>query len=633
MYAHTCFNNKSQFGYSNTQLKSGICKYFRRGENEKLRWCIFELAEFINCKTGEGSKSIISNLISRLKILIMEDLSITSVDVACYCIERLNEYEKDRTNLHPLFLFWKAITMGQKSRICSYVNNWWRFNSNEYDTSNIKLDKILKYKKKEDSDELLILGELLIKSIESKDEMIIDIFNKLYSFKGKCGRRMNRRDGVYLYWEVLKSYFNSTQQQVIYNFALEMFKRNSLKERPYFGIWLGIMLWKTDELDFKKTLDIENLPISVENYHNNHKLQLDDYVINDFHVNRKFGLTKFAKEGAYVKDEDLTLLGSKAKLYKEFYISQKENTNNHSKNTSFNDKSTDKSSDNSSDKFTDKSSDKSSDKSTDKSSDKSIDINSVYISKKELSSYEKRLEFIDFNEFTVKKVIQEGVCGLKVCCVHVVYKGQYYILKEMRESFNYGRDYMFLDCIKHLFNIRPIGMKRIISNQKLFRKDLSIHSFVNNWKFGEERCIYCMMNYFPNIGDLGKVQKSDNILINKKIVKELYKIRIFDGLFRSSDNILRNILVGKDKTTLLSIDEGDIFGKRKQIFNKSDWCKKEKNKYQDIILDILNEMVENIDEKTSYIKKHMKIFGFLHYYNEFYTRFTNLHDIVLKELN
>ena len=600
MFAYTCFNNISKYGYTNTQLKSGICKYFRRDEHEKLKWCIFELAEFVNCTQGNGSKSIISNLISRLKILIMEDLSITSIDVACFCIERLNEYEKDRTNLHPLFLFWKAISMGKKSRTCSYVNNWWRFNSNEYDTSTIKLHKILKYKKEEDSDELLILGELLIKSIESKDEMIIDIYNKLYLYKGKCGRRMNRRDGVYLYWEVIKSYFNNTQQQIIYNFALEMFKRNSLKERAYFGIWIGIMLWKTDELDFKKTLVIENFPILVEKYHNNYKLQLDDYVINDFHVNRKFGLTKFAKEGAYVKNEDLTLLGSNAKVYKEFYISQKENNHSISSNPK----------------------------------NKSINTSPKYISNKELSSYEKRLEFIDFNDFTVKKVIQEGVCGLKVCCVQVKYKGQDYILKEMRESFNYGRDYMFLDCIKYLFNIRPIGMKRIISNQKLFRKDLNIHSFVNNWKWGDDNCVYCMMNYYPNIGDLGKAMKTEKLLSNNEsVIKELYKIRIFDGLFRSSDNILRNILVGDDKCTLLSIDEGDIFGKRKYIFNKNDWCKKEKEKYEHTINLVLNEIMYDKDQKIKIIINYMKIFGFQDYSKEFKERFNNLNQIVLSDLN
>ena len=45
--------------------------------------------------------------------------------------------------------------------------------------------------------------------------------------------------------------------------------------------------------------------------------------------------------------------------------------------------------------------------------------------------------------------------------------------------------------------------------------------------------------------------------INHPIFRECLKIMLYDGLFRSSDNILRNILVDKDGI-LMSIDEGDI---------------------------------------------------------------------------
>ena len=45
------------------------------------------------------------------------------------------------------------------------------------------------------------------------------------------------------------------------------------------------------------------------------------------------------------------------------------------------------------------------------------------------------------------------------------------------------------------------------------------------------------------------------------MLKKILKIRLFDGLFRSSDNILRNILVNKNNE-LLSIDEGDYLWKK-----------------------------------------------------------------------
>ena len=50
---------------------------------------------------------------------------------------------------------------------------------------------------------------------------------------------------------------------------------------------------------------------------------MDDYVVNDYHVNKGFGLGKFAEEGAYVKDEDLSLLGDKGEEYKRYYIEMK----------------------------------------------------------------------------------------------------------------------------------------------------------------------------------------------------------------------------------------------------------------------------------------------------------------------
>ena len=52
----------------------------------------------------------------------------------------------------------------------------------------------------------------------------------------------------------------------------------------------------------------------------------------------------------------------------------------------------------------------------------------------------------------------------------------------------------------------------------------------------KENSVFCMMDYFNNIGDLGK---SKNLLEIDFIKKEMIKIKLFDGLFRSSDNILK----------------------------------------------------------------------------------------------
>ena len=36
----------------------------------------------------------------------------------------------------------------------------------------------------------------------------------------------------------------------IFKFSLQMFMRRGMKERPAFGIWLGIMALKRDDLDY-----------------------------------------------------------------------------------------------------------------------------------------------------------------------------------------------------------------------------------------------------------------------------------------------------------------------------------------------------------------------------------------------
>jgi len=131
---------------------------------------------------------------------------------------------------------------------------------------------------------------------------------------------------------------------------------------------------------------------------------------------------------------------------------------------------------------------------------------------------------------------------------------------------------MFMDGLKKMFGLKDMNMKIIKSNKGMDIVDREKKSLVGNWKFIEGEFYYCVMDFYDNIGDLGK---NKNVLKNVDVVEEMLKIRLFDGLFRSSDNILRNILVLSDGKSLLSIDEGDIFGKRKNIFNMNgDWCKK-----------------------------------------------------------
>ena len=587
MIVHTCFNNCSEHGYSANILKSGICKYFRRGESEKFKWSIIEMSIFQDHPKGGA---LITNLINRLKILLMEDLSLGEVYIIGEGNRILDEYDKDRDKRHLLLDFCDLVMKGKRNRITSYVNNWYRHK--EYISNNLSLDKVLKYKREGDSEELLKLGEDLIHKLESSDESIFLIFNEMMKITDKCGLRYRRREGVYLWFEILKDYMWPKQLESVYDFALQMFMRRGMKERPAFAIWLGYITLKRDDLDYSVKEYTKHKMENFDEYRNSMtKIEMDDYVVNDYHVNKGFGLGKFAEEGAYVVDEDLSLLGEKGEEYKRYYIEMKHKSDPKKKKK------------------------------------KKIPIKDTSgVLEEEKTDPFIGLDELSFKDFSEVKILEEGVCGGKVPCIEINYKNQKYILKQMGESMNYGKDYMFVDECKSYFDLWSMNMRRVVVDKKLVRKDKNIKTFVNNTSFSDEKSIYCMMDYFDNIGDLGK---NKEFLKDESILKECLKIRLFDGLFRSSDNNMRNILIDKDGS-LLSIDEGDIFGKRDRIFNHNEWCQK-KNISDDILNEVIDDILSEKEMKIKLIEKKMNEYGFQKFIPEFLDRFNDYRNIIMSE--
>tara|TARA_B110001469_G_C9636695_1_gene319329 strand:+ start:294 stop:1970 length:1677 start_codon:yes stop_codon:yes gene_type:complete len=550
----------------------------RRSERDKFLWCVMELGKFNDISLEKNAaKAIVTNLINRMKILLMEDMNPGDMDRIYNGINLLEEYEKDRSNRFLLMNFTDVVMGAKKNRVTSYVNNWWR--TRDFEPDDLKIDKCLKYRLNGDTDELLILGENLIKFIEEKDERIFGVYMKMVNLEGKMGLRYRRKDPVYLFWVIMRDYMVNDKMIKIFDFALDRFFNKGMKERFYFGFWIGVMVWKIDNMDFN-VYDYPNFgkDDEVEYYENMEKIKLDDYVLNDFHVNKNFGLADFALNGAFVKDEYMKLLGENAGKYKEYYIEVKNNTDT-------------------------------------KGNGKKKPVKKVKV---DIGV----LEFIDWNDIEVVKIIEEGVCGGKLPCIIVNYSGDKKILKEMRKSMNYGKDYIIVDECKKLVGLRDMNMKRIKSNKGLVKKDTKNKSYVNNCKIDDKDCIYCMMDYWDNIGDLGK---NKDKLKDIKVIEECLKIRYFDGLFRSSDNILRNILVNKEGK-LLSIDEGDIFGKRKYILNmNSDWCRTSCDK---VLVDkVVNYFIENKEMLKIKVKEVMVKYDF-DKSDEFNKRIDNYKDIV-----
>ena len=333
MVVHTCFNNKSYFGIKSSILKSGICKTFRRSEKDKFKWYVSEMMLYNLTTKG---KPLVTNLVNRLKILLMEDMSCCEMERVVLGIKKLTEFDKsERKTMTKLMEFCDIVMDGKKGRTTSYVNCWWRNHEENYDEDyikGIKLEKVRKFAKKGDTNEVLKLGELLIKYIEDKDERMFNIYMKMIRI-AKVGRRYRRTDGIYLFMEIIESYFvKDVNTRLVFDFTLDMITRKAMKERFYFGVWLGIMVWKNIGIDSEKitaydrtttTKDMLDYLIERE------KIEIDDYIIKDFHVNKSFGLEKFGKVGAWVKDEDKSVLGDEQfNKYKEYYVKVKSETDN-----------------------------------------------------------------------------------------------------------------------------------------------------------------------------------------------------------------------------------------------------------------------------------------------------------------
>ena len=631
------FHNRSFWGYSATVLKSGICKYFRREMFDKFEWCVCEMLML-----GLMNKSLMTNLLNRLSVILMEELVCTEKYIIYNGILILNKIEKcgDADYLEKIYLvkaFCKLIIKAKRGRLTSYMNNWWANRSDEevedFEKEIAQVDiinmKKMGFIKKGDSEKLTKLGELMINYLENEDasvrEKIFYLYFQMEKMAENVGLRYRRKTAEYLFIDILeKKYCVNDVNKVIFDFMLKNYNKKK-GEKKAFAIWLG-MLYLFDEKSFENgnkifDFDFEKIKMNeVEcfNYLIGDRARVlinEDFVVKDFHVNKKFGLKKFGLVGSVVINEDLSLLGENGVKYLEFYKSVKAKMEE--------DKET----------FV-----KTFSKSLEK--EESFEYEYIFIKKKKKKSKkivdksgEKINSVSDFyKSYSVVKILDDGVCGMKKPCILVEDKkdGKKYVLKAMSKNLNFGKDYAFMDEMRGNLGLLQSHIFRIKTNIKMELKDKSIRNYNKNCAIVESaECdnVYCVMDYFENIGDLGK---NKTWLVNEVVKSNTLKIRIALGLFRVSDNNMRNILINS-KGDLMSIDENDILGKRKNIFDKNDWCKKDewcRNNYENIVNEIKSLISKEeciaVMKKYKFDNENAKI-------DEFVERYDTLMDIVKSE--
>lgn len=304
------------------------------------------------------------------------------------------------------------------------------------------------------------------------------------------------------------------------------------------------------------------------------KIELDDYIY-DWHCSegRKKGknLIDFAKEGSLVENQDNRYL---VPLLRQLYIDWKVYQTG-----------------------------------LPKKKKGKVKSNNIKKSQTKLDNeLELALPFVNWDEFQNLKLCMENTCGNKVMCMEANYKGREVVIKEMNQGFNYGRDCLIVDESKQLFGVTKIGIERVRCDKIMRKIDKNKFSWLENCHLIEKpNTIYLIMNKFN--GSI--LNKTKNWHLNNSLLKQYCKIGIFRGLFLVTDFNTRNVLLNPNTMELCSIDENNI-GNRKDILGKD---KSKFNNKENMVNEVIEEIIDNKEEKLTKIKQIMEKYQLLEKYH------------------
>jgi len=614
----TCFSSLSYYGHKLDILKSGLQKYMRRREEDKMLWCLAEIYLFkVYARTDQEKKAtrgIITNLINRIIVMLDEELLFIEWDKYLMVYNLIEKFEKsDRNDFISLIKICKVLCNSRLLRRNSDIRAHFNFNMRKADSK--KPESLVEKESDGDTDDWYFSN--FKKYFEQGDRACFYWMFKIYTAQRDGEkRRFNRKENIYMVWEFLfKVAFGNPLLTRCLNYRLKEFYNKSKKERCIFLTAAIDLCLEKENINWDANMLLNEPEVDEKNvemlFKNRKRLVFDNYVI-DMHTSlgRKLGKNgiDFMEEGSYVKDEDSEFLVQEwrdsyqtgklesyakklaekkkkamAKVEKEKKKAEKKAEKGKKKTVKIV-----KSGESKSEEKTENTKVKK--EKTDREKARAAKYKRIkkLRGKPNFDDLEKDLEFVEGCDPKKIYICTVNTCGNKVMCFE--YEGK--IWKESRKSMNYNRDYICIDNCKEGFGLEKIGMKRVLSNFRIEKIDKSIKSWIDNWhkvdiKEGDEPVVYCVMDKVYPGKEVGKDKKK--MLGDRRMLKEFVKIGVFRGIFRASDFNGRNVLT-KGDFNLVSIDEGDI-GKRLDIIGgRERWLIKALNKDKTIINEIINEL-------------------------------------------
>jgi hypothetical protein len=325
------FNCKSFFGYKLDVVKSGIQKYLRRRELEKMIWNVVEMDLFSRLE-DKSAIGIRSNLMNRLIVMLDEELCFCDWVSFLKCSRLLEEWNKNgRKDQKNLIGICKILVKSEMLRLANDVNCYYRKGVKcEFEKGSVDISK---YVKRGDSEEIVKLFSKFVELFEEGNEDFFYYSQEIYNRKENGRMRKffgkRKRGAEYIIWEYLfdKCEYNEFLEECLKR-KLDAFYARSRKERSIFLINALLLVFNKEKIDWNsEKLEEIGEGISDEEvwkyYNEREKLFYDDYVI-DMHtsIGRKRGKNKkdFVLEGCIVVDENKEWF---VKKYREKYINGK----------------------------------------------------------------------------------------------------------------------------------------------------------------------------------------------------------------------------------------------------------------------------------------------------------------------
>lgn len=236
------------------------------------------------------------------------------------------------------------------------------------------------------------------------------------------------------------------------------------------------------------------------------------------------------------------------------------------------------------------------------------------------------------------QLILKGVRAGKLPCGYLSIKGKDKVIKPMNKGLNYGMDYLYIDRQKRLFGLRELDVKVWKIRGKVLtmkhceqEKDGTIvKKKTYEWETSEHDQVIVIMNKVNNGKNFNKCK---DLLKDEEMFKEMIKIMLFNGFFRTSDNTTRNILVDENNA-LWAIDQNSIYGARRNIFNKNESAIKSPFLTAELIESVIDELDFATHEQTL-VEEMYKCFpkaSCQFYESQLRERVHNYKQIVLNEL-